>query len=80
MPCFDLFEMQPESYKQSVFGKDTGKRISIEAASEFGWHKYIGSDGLAISVETFGASAPASVLAKEYGFTVETILDRIFSS
>jgi transketolase len=77
MPCFDLFELQPESYKQSVLGKDIGKKISIEAASEFGWHKYIGSDGIAISVEDFGASAPASVLAKEYGFTVEAILDRI---
>lgn len=79
MPCFALFEMQPESYKQSLFGIDAGKKVSIEAASEFGWHKYIGSDGLAISVDDFGASAPASVLAKEYGFTVEAILDRILS-
>lgn len=79
MPCFELFEMQPELYKQSILGADTGKRISIEAASEFGWHKYIGLDGLAISVDTFGASAPTSILAKEYGFTVEAILDRILS-
>jgi transketolase len=80
MPCFSLFEIQPESYKQSLFGPDAGKKISIEAASEFGWHKYIGSEGLAISVDDFGASAPASILAKEYGFTVEAILDRILSS
>lgn len=79
-PCFDLFEKQPDSYKQAIFGKGSGKKISIEAAAEFGWHKYIGADGLAISVEDFGASAPASMLAREYGFTVEAILDRIFSA
>jgi transketolase len=80
MPSWLLFEEQSESYKKRVLGPDTGRRVSIEAASEFGWHKYIGSDGIAIAVEDFGMSAPASILAKEYGFTVEIILDRILSS
>ena len=79
MPCFSLFEKQSDTYKKSLLGKNEAKKISIEAATEFGWHKYIGSDGLAIAIDGFGASAPASILAKEYGFTVESILDRILS-
>ncbi len=77
MPCWEIFEQQPVEYKESVFGGDIGKRVSIEAGVEFGWHKYIGSNGIAIAIDHFGASAPASALAKEYGFTVEDILDRI---
>jgi transketolase len=80
MPSWSLFDTQPQTYKSRLFGRDAGCKVSIEAGSEWGWHKYIGSDGIAIAVEDFGASAPASVLAKEYGFTVETILDRILSS
>ena len=80
MPAWLLFDEQPEAYKKKVLGADAGKKVSIEAGSEFGWHKYIGSDGIAIAVEDFGASAPASILAKEYGFTVEIILDRLLSS
>lgn len=77
MPCWELFEKQSIEYKQSVFGGDLGKRVSIEAGSDLGWYKYIGSNGVAIAMETFGESAPASVLAKEFGFTVEDILGRI---
>lgn len=77
MPCWELFEKQNEEYKEKIFGGDLGKRVSIEAGVDLGWHKYIGRDGIAICMERFGASAPASVLAKEYGFTVEDILERI---
>ena len=77
MPCVELFEEQSESYKDSVFGGNLGKRVSIEAAAELGWHKYIGRDGIAICMESFGASAPADDLAKEFGFTVEAILERL---
>ena len=77
MPCWELFEKQPEEYKEDVFGGNLGQRVSIEAGVEMGWHKYIGSDGIAIAMEGFGASAPAADLAKEFGFTVESILDRI---
>jgi transketolase len=51
--------------------------VSIEAGVDLGWHKYIGRHGISICLERFGASAPASVLAKEFGFTVEDILERI---
>ncbi len=77
MPCWKLFEQQSEEYKESLFGGEIGKRVSIEAGVDLGWHKYIGRQGITICLECFGASAPASALAKEYGFTVEDILERI---
>lgn len=77
MPCWELFEMQSPEYKENIFGGNLGRRVSIEAGVEMGWHKYIGTDGIAIAMEGFGASAPARDLAKEFGFTVESILDRI---
>lgn len=77
MPSWEIFENQSKEYKNSIFGGDIGVRVSIEAGVEQGWHKYIGMDGIAISVNKFGASAPYQDLAKEYGFTVEAILKRI---
>lgn len=77
MPCTELFDMQSADYRQSVLGGDIGKRVSIEAAGDMSWYKYIGLDGLAICMEGFGASAPASALAKEFGFTVDAILERL---
>ncbi|MBS4168193.1 transketolase [Parachlamydia sp. AcF125] len=77
MPCWELFEKQNPEYKDSIFGGDLGQRVSIEAGVEQGWHKYIGRSGIAISIESYGASAPASVLATEFGFTVNAILEQI---
>lgn len=80
MPCWELFEKQPTDYKEKILGGDSGKRVSIEAGVDLGWHKYIGCHGIAICLERFGASAPAGALAKEYGFTVEDILENILST
>ena len=77
MPCSEIFELQSQEYRESLFGGDIGKRVSIEAGVEMGWHKYIGLSGVAISMKGFGASAKASDLAKEFGFTVDAILERI---
>lgn len=77
MPCFSLFEKQDAVYKKDLIGGDLGQRVSIEAGVDFGWHKYIGLEGIAISMESFGASAPMSALAEEFGFTVDQILERI---
>lgn len=77
MPSWEIFSKQPEEYRKSVLGGDIGKRVSIEAASPFGWHAWVGLDGITISVDTFGASAPMDALQKEFGFTVEDILNRI---
>lgn len=79
MPCWEIFEAQNEEYKQSIIGGNIGKRVSIEAAVSLGWHKWIGSDGISISMESFGESAPAGELAAEFGFTVDAILDRLLS-
>lgn len=77
MPCWEIYEQQSQEYKENIFGGDLGIRVSIEAGVDLGWHKYIGMNGIAICMETFGASAPYKELAKEYGFTVESILERI---
>lgn len=77
MPCWELFEKQNFEYKEGVLGGNLGKRVSIEAGVEQGWHKYIGSSGIAICVDTFGASAPYSVLKSKFGFTVDSILEII---
>lgn len=77
MPCWELYEKQNPEYKASIFGGDLGRRVSIEAGIDQGWHKYIGSDGIAICMEGYGASAPYRDLEKEFGFTVESVLERI---
>lgn len=79
MPCWEIFELQDEDYRNSITGGDLGKRVSIEAGVDLGWHKYIGSDGIAICMDGYGASAPASALAEEFGFAVDSILERILS-
>jgi transketolase len=76
MPCFALFDKQNTEYRNSVIG-NKGLFVSIESGVEQGWHKYIGKDGMAICMESFGASAPQRALAEEFGFTVESILERI---
>jgi len=77
MPCFELFDAQDSAYRESVLGGDLGRRVSIEAGIDLGWHKYIGREGIAICMEGFGLSAPAGALAQEFGFHVEAILERI---
>jgi transketolase len=79
MPCWRLFELQDDSYQESVVGGDLGKRVSIEAGSDLGWYKYIGRSGIAICMESFGASAPSSALATEFGFTADQIVERILN-
>ena len=76
MPCLDLFEAQSKEYKESILPSNVRVRLAVEAASSFGWHKYIGLDGDIISIDRFGASAPANVLFKEFGFTTENVVDR----
>ena len=72
MPSWDLFEKQPESYRQSVLG--TAPRISIEAASRFGWAKYA---DVVIGLDDFGASGPAGQVYEKFGLTVQNIVQRI---
>lgn len=80
MPCWAIFEKQSEDYKRSIVEGDLGIRVAIEAGVELGWHKYIGRKGIAICMEGFGLSAPAADLAIEFGFTVDSILERLLSA
>lgn len=73
MPSFELFEEQSDAYKESVMPKSVRARVAVEAASTFGWHKYVGLDGEVIGLDHFGASAPYKLLFKEYGFTAENV-------
>ena len=76
MPCLDLFEAQSKEYKESILPTTVRARLAVEAASSFGWHKYVGLDGDIISIDRFGASAPADALFKEFGFTTENVVAR----
>lgn len=77
MPCWELFEEQSKEYQQSVVGGDLGKRVSIEAGVAFGWAKWTGLDGIAICMESYGLSAPMGDLVQEFGFNVDSILNRL---
>lgn len=74
MPCMDIFEKQPLEYKEKVLPRAIRARVAVEALSEFGWCKYVGLDGKTVCLDRFGASAPAEVLFKEFGFTVENVV------
>ncbi len=74
MPSWELFEAQDAGYKESVLPKAVTKRVSVEAASSFGWHKYIGMEGAAVSIDRFGASAPGGVCLEKFGFTADNVL------
>lgn len=76
MASMDVFEKQSDEYKNSVLDPKITKRISVEAASTMGWHKYI-KDGKAIGMEGFGASAPGNKLFEKFGFTVDNIINQV---
>jgi len=74
MPCWEAFAAQDKSYRDSVLPPAVKARVSIEAGCTLGWERYIGDGGVSIGVDTFGASAPAETLYKEYGLTAEAIV------
>ncbi len=77
MPSMDLFEQQSADYKESVLPRSVRKRVAVEALSGFGWERYTGLDGAVISMQSFGASAPAGLLFKKFGFTVEHVVETV---
>lgn len=77
MPCLDLFEQQDAKYKESILPHGVTKRAVIEAGSSMSWGKYVGIDGCYITMDSFGASAPAGKLFEKYGFTSQNALNRI---
>ncbi|MBP3940003.1 MAG: transketolase [Christensenellaceae bacterium] len=74
MPCQELFDEQPAEYEEALLPNNVRARLAIEAASSFGWAKYVGLDGDTVTIDHYGASAPAKILFKEFGFTVENVV------
>ena len=76
MPSWDLFDAQPQDYRDAVLPSNVRARLAVEAGSTQGWHRYVGDGGDVLGVDRFGASAPADVLLREYGFTVDEVCKR----
>jgi len=79
-PCLEWFMEQSEDYRNEVLPKSIKARVSIEAGVAQPWYRFIGDSGIAISVEKFGASASGDIMFKEYGFTVENIVNAVKES
>jgi transketolase len=74
MPCWELFDRQPASYRDEVLPRSVAARVSVEQASTLGWDRYIGDAGAAIGMHTFGASAPLKQLLGRFGFTPDAVV------
>ena len=72
----EFFDAQSDKYKESVLPKNVTARLAIEAGVSLGWHKYVGLDGDTLTVDKFGASAPAADVFRDYGFTVENVIKK----
>jgi len=75
MPSWELFEKQPEAYKNQLFPPSVRRRIAVEAGTTLGWKEYTGLDGKVIARRDFGASAPIKELLSHFGFTVEHVVE-----
>jgi transketolase len=73
-PSWELFEAQDEAYREAVLPKHIRKRLAVEAGAGLGWERYVGFEGAVMSMERFGASAPAEVLFEKFGFTVDNVV------
>ena len=76
MPSWELFDQQPQAYRDTVLPKSVRARLSVEAALPQGWHRYVGDGGDVIGIERFGASAPGNVVMEKFGFTVSHVVER----
>ncbi len=76
MPSWDLFDAQPQAYRDEVLPHTVRARLAVEAGSTQGWHRYVGDGGDVLGIDRFGASAPGDTVLREYGFTVENVCAR----
>lgn len=74
IPCTSFFDAQDAAYQESVLPANVRARVVVEAGVTAAWGKYVGFDGAVIGIDHFGESAPANLLFKEFGFTVENIV------
>ncbi|MBO4290161.1 MAG: transketolase [Lachnospiraceae bacterium] len=77
MPCEEVFERQPDEYKEKLLPKAVRARVGVEAASGFGWEKYVGLDGAVVCMHSFGQSAPAGQLFERFGFTAQNVAETV---
>lgn len=75
MPSWEIFDAEPQDYRDTVLPPQVHARVSIEAAAPFGWERYVGLRGAIIAVNRFGASAPGPVVMREFGFTVDNVVE-----
>jgi len=76
MPSWELFDQQPQGYRDAVLPRSVRARLAVEAGLPWGWHRYVGDGGDIIGVERFGASAPGNVVMEKFGFTVAHVVER----
>jgi transketolase len=76
MPSWELFDLQPSEYRESVLPRLIRPRLAVEAGLPQGWHRYVGDNGEVIGIERFGASAPGNVVMEKFGFTVDHVVER----
>jgi transketolase len=76
MPSWELFDAQSPEYRDLVLPPSVRARLAVEAGVDQGWSRYVGDDGDVIGVDRFGASAPGEVVMREYGFSVENVVER----
>jgi len=75
MPCMEMFLKQDKEYQESVIPSAIRARVAMEAGATMPWYRFTGLDGAVIGIDHFGSSAPAAILFKEYGFTVENVVE-----
>jgi len=75
LPSWEIFEAQEQAWRDSVLPPSVTKRLAVEAGRSFGWERWVGASGRIIGLDHFGASAPDSVLAKEFGFTAAHVVE-----
>ena len=76
MPSWELFEDQPQEYRDQVLPPNLRARVSVEAGTTKGWERYVGLDGASVGMTTFGASAPIGVLYEKFGITAANVADK----
>jgi len=77
LPCWELFEQQDQVYRDQVLPPACTARVAVEAASTFGWERYVGSTGKTIGMQGYGASGPAGQLMAQFGFTAENVVNTV---
>jgi transketolase len=74
LPSWELFDRQPQKYREGVLPLDCKARVAVEAGIKLGWEHYVGLEGAIVGMEDFGASAPAQVLYEKFGITVDAVI------